>query len=121
MADDCLSGRLLALAGLGAQPSAASAAPSAIVGLSEIELVQCAGLPQGSMSVGDATFYQYSSLSERGQVVPLGNSLFVTRRTRGCEATVKVQNGRVVDVTTQSHGGLLTGPLACQRLFSGCQ
>lgn len=86
-----------------------------IVGLSEERLVQCAGFPADRLEMGASTFYPYSSLSEKGSLLPLGQSIITRRRTVGCEATVTVQSGVVVGVEFKKSGGLITGPT---RMFA---
>jgi hypothetical protein len=93
--------------------------PQRLVGLTEEQLLSCAGIPAGSMVSGATTFFQYGEFSERGQVVALGGSLFVSKRQKGCQAVVSLRNGRVVNVTLKKKG-LISGPMACERIFSGC-
>ena len=90
-----------------------------LIGLSEEELISCAGIPAGQMVSGPSTFHQYGEFSERGAFVPLGNTLFLTKRQRGCQAVITLQNGYVTKVTVKTKG-LISGPLACQRIFSAC-
>lgn len=48
--------------------------------------------------------------------MPLGNTLFITKRQKGCQAIVTLQNGIVTKVTLKTKG-LISGPMACQRIF----
>lgn len=99
---------------------AAQADPSArLIGLTEEQLLSCAGIPVGTMVSGATTFFQYGEFSERGQIMALGDSLFVAKRQKGCQAIVSLRNGRVVNVTLKKKG-LIRGPMACERIFSGC-
>ena len=90
-----------------------------LIGLSEEQLISCAGIPAGQMVSGNSTFFQYGEFNERGAFVPLGNTLFLTKRQRGCQAIVTLHNGVVTKVTLKTKG-LISGPLACQRIFSDC-
>ena len=90
-----------------------------LVGLSEEQLLSCAGIPAGQMVSGNSTFFQYGEFNERGAFVPLGNTLFITKRQKGCQAIITLQNGVVAKVMLKTNG-LFTGPMACQRIFSEC-
>lgn len=96
-------------------------AGDSIVGLGEKDLIACAGLPAGQMSVGSTTYWQYGRSRSFGIVNQLGTTGIINRREVGCDATVAIEGGRVVGVTMQPRGGILTGPLECQRLFAGCR
>ena len=71
------------------------------------------------MVSGGTTFFQYGEFSERGQIMALGDSLFVAKRQKGCQAIVSLRNGRVINVTLKKKG-LIRGPMACDRIFSAC-
>lgn len=90
-----------------------------LIGLSEEQLVSCAGIPAGQMVSGNSTFFQYGEFNERGAFVPLGNTLFITKRQKGCQAVITLQNGVVTKVMLKTKG-LISGPMACQRIFSEC-
>ena len=85
-----------------------------IVGLSGDELIACAGLPSGQMQTGQSLYWQF-----RASFSLLG--LPTKRSDSGCEATVTLKNGVVTGVRTQAFGGILGGPLSCQRLFAECR
>ena len=91
-----------------------------LIGLTEERLLTCAGIPSARMVSGASTFLQYGEFNEAGAFIPLGSTLFVTRRLRGCQATVVVRGGRITNVTLKTKG-LISGPLACQRIFSECK
>lgn len=110
---------LLAIAtSLFAQPALADQSDK-LIGLSEEQLISCAGIPAGQMVSGNSTFFQYGEFNERGAFVPLGNTLFITKRQKGCQAIVTLQNGVVTKVMLKTKG-LISGPMACQRIFSEC-
>jgi hypothetical protein len=101
-----------------AQPALADQSDK-LIGLSEEQLVSCAGIPAGQMVSGNSTFFQYGEFNERGAFVPLGNTLFITKRQKGCQAVITLQNGVVTKVMLKTKG-LISGPMACQRIFSEC-
>jgi hypothetical protein len=83
-------------------------------------VVACAGLPAGNMQIGGKTFFQYGATREVGTGSGVGSMLLLSRHATGCDATVTFQNDHVVQVSIRPYGGLLTGPLACGRLFATC-
>ena len=87
-----------------------------LIGLSEEQLISCAGIPAGQMVSGNSTFFQYGEFNERGAFVPLGNTLFITKRQKGCQAVITLRNGVVTKVMLKTKG-LISGPMACQRIF----
>jgi len=107
------------IVGLAAFPAYADG--SSLVGMSEEDIVACAGLPSGNMQIGSKTFFQYGASREAGAINGVGNTLFLSRHQTGCDATVTFQNDHVVQVTTRPYGGLLTGPIACGSLFASCR
>ena len=110
--------KVLRIAVIALIPNAAFAGD--IIGLPEMQLMQCAGFPVGQMQFEDATLYQFSSMSERGTVMPFLQGGIFRRRAVGCEAVVTVQNGIVVAVEYKKSGGLITREIACGRLFANC-
>ena len=102
-------------------PSWVSAGESNIVGLSEDELISCAGFPTAQMQLKGKTFYKFSTISESGAAVPTGGIVIFGKRQNGCEATVSVENGRVVAVKTKRLNWSLPSLTACSRLFSACK
>jgi hypothetical protein len=90
-----------------------------IVGLPLEELLACAGVPQSQMASGDYLFLQYGDFEDRNIILNLGGIPSVSRKQRGCQATVTVNEGLVVRVTYKSKG-LISGPMACNRIFSEC-
>lgn len=99
----------------------AHAAPKDLVGKPLEDLISCAGLPRGQMEVGNTTFLQYGASRQVGTFQQFGNIGTFQRHETGCEATIAVRDGVVVDVKTRPFGGLLTGPMACNRLFKACR
>lgn len=91
-----------------------------IVGLPLEELLACAGVPQGQMASGDYLFLQYGDFEDRNIILNLGGIPSVSRKQRGCQATVTVSEGLVVRVTYKTKG-LISGPMACNRIFSECR
>ncbi len=83
------------------------------IGLSESQLLQCAGVPNGNMQSGGTKVWQYSTRRVRG------NSDFIV--TDACDAIVTFKNGRVFNVTFRKSGGLISREFACQGIFSGCR
>lgn len=72
------------------------------------------------MQSGATLYWQYGTSKTVGIFNSIGNTGIYSRREKGCEATVTIQNGKVSDVKPRPFGGILTGPLACQRLFAEC-
>ena len=103
------------------EPSWAMAGERQIVGLSEDELISCAGFPTDQMQLKGKTFYKFSTISESGTAVPAGGIVVFGKRQNGCEATVSVVNGRVVAVKTKRLNWSLPSLTACSRLFSACK
>ena len=104
-----------------ATPSLVLAGETNIVGLSEEELISCAGFPTAQMQLNGKTFYKFSTISESGAAVPAGGIVIFGKRQNGCEATVGVENGKVVSVKTKRLNWSLPSLTACNRLFSGCK
>ena len=71
------------------------------------------------MASGNLIFFQYGDFGTRGSASGLGNTLFLNTNKRGCQATVTISNGIVAKVTYKKKG-LISGPLACSRIFSEC-
>src|ERR1700680_4616636 len=90
------------------------------IGLTPSQLIQCAGLPQGKMTEGGSTFFQYSRsrtsgwYSGTGTAQRFGNTVFgnsdgsIDTIKTGCDAVVTIRGGRVVSVNYKKYGGLLT-------------
>jgi hypothetical protein len=95
-------------------------AASSIVGLSQDDLIACAGLPSGEMQTGEATYWQYGASRQVGSIQTFGQMHVLSSHSTGCEATVTLKGGVVSDVKTRGYGGLLTGPIACAKLFAAC-
>lgn len=90
-----------------------------LIGLSEEDLLSCAGIPVAQMASGNKTFFQYGEFGEHGAFIPLGNTLFLAKKYKGCQAVITLEGGTVRKVTLKTKG-LITGPLACDRIFSEC-
>ena len=103
-----------------ALPWNAYSAPSDLVGMSALNLVSCAGVPASQMTVGDTTFLQYGDSRQIGTFQQFGQIGTFQRHETGCEVTIAIKDGVVIDVQTHPYGGLLTGPMACDRIFSAC-
>lgn len=101
--------------------SLVEAGENEIVGLTEDELISCAGFPTAQMELKGKTFYKFSTISESGAAVPAGGIVIFGKRQNGCEATVSVVNGRVVAVKTKRLNWSLPSLTACSRLFSACK
>lgn len=99
----------------------AMAAEDSLIGLSQDRLVACAGLPAGTMQAGPTLYFQYETSRSVGSASVIGGTLFMNQHNTGCSATVGLRDGRIVSVARRPYGGLLTGPLACGRLFASCQ
>ena len=112
---------LLLLVVSGVTPSLVMAGETKIVGLSEDELISCAGFPAGQMQLNGKTFYKFSSTSDGGAAFPAGGIILFGRHQNGCEATVGVENEKVVSVKTKRLNWSLPSLTACNRLFSGCK
>ena len=112
---------LFSLAVLVVAPPLAMGGEAKIVGLSEDELISCAGFPTAQMQLNGKTFYKFTSTSEGGAAFPAGGFVLFGRHQNGCEATVSVENGRVVSVKTKRLNWSLPSLTACSRLFSGCK
>lgn len=97
----------------------AGSSGKSIIGMAEERLVLCAGIPSAQMRTGNSTIFQYSDLREAGSLIGTGAGLMYSSRTRGCQAQVVLQDGKVVDVQMKGRG-LISGPLTCQKIFSGC-
>ena len=102
-------------------PSLVKAGEAELVGLTEDELISCAGFPAAQMQLKGKTFYKFSTISESGAAVPAGGIVIFGKRQNGCEATVSVENGRVVAVKTKRLNWSLPSLTACSRLFSACK
>jgi hypothetical protein len=92
-------------------PAAAAAEPP--VGLTEAQLLQCAGVPTAQMQSGGAKVWQYSVSRVGGD--------FSMLRTDACDAIVTFKNGRVANVTFRKSGGLIAREIVCAGIFSGCR
>ena len=101
--------------------SLVKAGEAEVVGLTEDELISCAGFPTAQMGLKGKTFYKFSTISESGAAVPTGGMVIFGKRQNGCEATVSVVNGRVVAVKIKRLNWSLPSLTACSRLFSACK
>lgn len=104
-------------------PSAALAQQQ-VVGMSEGDLISCAGIPQQARDVGQDRFFQYSAFraGRGGNFQNLGGFVFFDENPdAGCDATVTIRNGKVTAVKTRPSGAIISGPLMCRRMFSACR
>lgn len=100
---------------------AANAGKDQIFGLTEAELITCAGFPVAQMQANGITFYKFEVTSEGGAAVPTGSIVVFGKRRNGCEATVGIQDGRVATVKTKRLNRSLPSILACRNLFTDCK
>ena len=71
------------------------------------------------MASGNLIFFQYGDFGTRSSANEAGGTIFMNSKKRGCQATVTISNG-VVSKVTYKKKGLISGPLACSRIFSEC-
>lgn len=91
-----------------------------LMGLSEEELISCAGIPAAQMTNGQKTFYQYNELSERGTGIMIDEDTIISsKKQKGCQALITIESGRVSKVMLKKQGWL-SGSRACERIFSEC-
>jgi hypothetical protein len=95
-----------------------------VIGLSEEQLITCAGMPARSIQAGASTFYEFANTHAAGGANSFmtGNSIqsFGYARVVGCVATVRITGGSVVDVQYQCRG-LITGMIARSQMFANCK
>ena len=103
------------------------AAPSAhsserILGLTEFDLVSCAGAPSQVMEFGgQGRIYVYVAGNVTTTVNKVFNTYIGSANSNTCQATVIIQGGRVTGVKYQKSGGLIAREIQCGKLFSSCR
>src|SRR4051812_32128085 len=77
-----------------------------VMGLSEEELISCAGIPMAKMSNGQKTFYQYGEFVERGTGIINDDVIISSKKRKGCQAIITIENGAVSKVLLKKQGWL---------------
>lgn len=98
-----------------------SAVAGDLVGLQTDALISCAGIPQGNMSVGADTYFQYETERDIGLFTQNGQFGTFNRHATGCTAIITIRDGKVIKSDIRPYGGVLTGPMACSRIFQNCE
>lgn len=91
-----------------------------VIGLTELELVTCAGAPAQTMELGKNRVYVYATGNNSVYLNRAFNSYVGVARANTCQATVIFQGGRVIKVTYQKAGALLAREIQCGKLFNAC-
>jgi hypothetical protein len=100
----------------------AARAKTSLVGLSELELETCLGLPDKEATKGKTTLLCYNATSARtvNLSIPIVNGIGVSLAAY-CRAIFRLENGRVAGVTYTGDGDPLEGPnSACGALMRAC-
>jgi hypothetical protein len=100
----------------------AERAKTSLVGMSELELETCLGLPDKKATTGKTTLLSYNTTSARtvNLSIPIINGIGLS--TQGwCRTTFRLENGRVAGVTYTGDNDPLEGPnSACGSLMRAC-
>jgi hypothetical protein len=100
----------------------AERAKSSLVGMSELDLETCLGLPDKEATKGKTTLLSYNATSARtvNLSIPIVNGVGVS--VAGfCRATFRLENGRVASVSYTGDGDPLEGENnACGSLMRAC-
>ncbi|MDB4985786.1 MAG: hypothetical protein JWN04_964 [Myxococcaceae bacterium] len=95
-----------------------------LIGLSEEDLLQCAGAPAQEKRAGSLSFLTYHGGGDAVAVAqPFGQSQIgiATIKHRYCDATFTLRNGRVAELHYRGRtGGLLTRDEQCAFVVDGC-
>ncbi|HET8725903.1 MAG TPA: hypothetical protein VFO41_00205 [Alphaproteobacteria bacterium] len=99
-----------------------------LVGLSEGELLSCAGVPNRRHDVGNREYVAYESRSIRTvglrPIFPdyedWGDPPSQRIRISHCEATLVLENGRVTQATYDTSRGYVGGLSYCDHIFRRC-
>ena len=77
----------------------AEAARTSLVGMSELDLQTCLGIPDHTLTKGKTTLFTYTGTAARtlNVSVPIVNGIGMSF-SGNCRATVRLQNGRVTSV-----------------------
>ena len=100
----------------------AERAKTSLVGMSELDLETCLGLPDKEAKKGKATLLSYNATSARtvNLSIPIINGIGVSVAGY-CRATFTLENGRVAGVTYTGDGDPLVGENnACGGLMRAC-
>jgi hypothetical protein len=98
-------------------------AETRLIGLSEEELLKCAGAPSQEKHSGSLSFLTYHGGGDGVAVGALGSSQIglATYKHRYCDATFTLRNGHVADLQYRGRtGGLLTRGEQCAFIVEGC-
>lgn len=94
-----------------------------LIGLSEEQLLQCAGVPAQEKRSGSLSFFTYHGGGDGVAIAALGRSQIgvAAYKHRYCDATFTLRNGRVADLQYRGRtGGLLTRDEQCAFIVEDC-
>jgi len=94
-----------------------------LVGLSEEELLRCAGAPAQERRAGELSFLTYHGGGDGVAIGAVAQSQLgvAAFKRRYCDATFTLQNGRVADLQYRGRtGGLLTRDEQCAFIVEDC-
>ena len=100
----------------------AEQAKTSLVGMSELELETCLGLPDKEATKGKTTLLSYNATGARtvNLSVPIVNGIGVSLAGY-CRATFRLENGRLAGVAYTGDSDPLEGPnSACGALMRAC-
>jgi hypothetical protein len=100
----------------------AERAKTSLVGMSELDLETCLGLPDKEATKGKTTLLSYNATSARtvNLSIPIVNGVGVSIAGT-CRATFRLENGRVASVSYTGGGDPLEGQnSACGSLMRAC-
>jgi hypothetical protein len=100
----------------------AERAKTSLVGMSELDLETCLGLPDKEATKGKTTLLSYNATSARtvNLSIPIVNGVGVSIAGT-CRATFRFENGRVASVSYTGDGDPLEGQnSACGSLMRAC-
>jgi hypothetical protein len=100
----------------------AARAKTSLVGLSELELETCLGIPDKEATKGKTTLLSYNATSARtvNLSIPIVNGVGVSI-VGYCRATFRLENGRVAGVSYTGDGNPFEGRnSACGSLMRAC-
>jgi hypothetical protein len=100
----------------------AQTARTSLVGMSELNLETCLGIPDHTVTVGKTTLFTYTSTAARtlNLSVPVVNGVGVSFGGN-CRATFRLDKGHVTSVTYGGDSYGFEGPdSACASIVRGC-
>jgi hypothetical protein len=100
----------------------AQTARTSLVGMSELNLETCLGIPDHSVTEGKTTLFTYTSTAARtlNLSVPVVNGIGVSF-SGNCRATFRLDNGHVTSVSYGGDTYGFEGPdSACAAIVRGC-